>query len=92
MARQELAEALVARVHQIQHGVKQEGQEIEGGQQGGEVCLAVAEVVGQVIAFGFKRIVVSVLHLPAGATVAYDVGYVGFADRMIGGKGVFIST
>ena len=32
-ARQELADASVARVHQVQQGVKQEGQEIEGGQQ-----------------------------------------------------------
>ena len=44
---QELADALVAGVQQVEQGVKQEGQEIEGGQEGGEILFAVAEVVGE---------------------------------------------
>jgi hypothetical protein len=69
---QELADALVAGVHQ--HGVKHKGQEMAGGQQGGEMLFAVAEVVGQVVALGFQGVVVFVLPLSARAPVAYPVG------------------
>ena len=60
-ARQKLTDAPVARIHQVQQGVKQEGQEIEGGQQGGEVLFAVTEVMVQMVTLGFERIVVFVL-------------------------------
>ena len=49
---------------------------------------SVAEVVGQVVALGFQRIVVFVLHLPAGP---YDLNDVRFGDLVMGGKGVFIN-
>ncbi len=71
--------------------MKQEGQKIEGGQEGGEIFLTVAEVVGQRVALSFQGIVVFILHLPAGAPGPYDVGDVCFGDRVRGGKGVFIN-
>ena len=43
-ARQELADAPVVGVEQFQEGVEQEGQEIEGGQEGGEMFFAMAVV------------------------------------------------
>jgi hypothetical protein len=49
-----------------------------------------AEVVRQMVALGFQRIIVFVLHLPAGTPVPYDVGDVRFGNPVISGEGVFI--
>jgi len=65
---QERAQAMLAGIEQLQQGVKQEGQKIEGRQQGREMLLAVAEVVGQVVALGLDGVGALVLHLPASET------------------------
>src|SRR5271169_3763143 len=46
-------------------GVEGEGQQVEGGEDGGKVLLAVAEIVFEVIALVFQGIEAFVLDLPA---------------------------
>src|SRR5271170_2950420 len=46
-------------------GVEGEGQQVEGGEDGGQVLLAVAEIVFEVIALVFQGIEAFVLDLPA---------------------------
>ncbi len=75
---------------QVQQRVKQQGEEIEGRQQGGEMLLAVPEIVRQVIALGLEGVVVLVLDLPAGAAGAHDLGNVAGVDRAVARKGVVI--
>ena len=52
--RQVAAHRLVAGVEQIEDGVGEEGQQDQSGQQGGEMLLAVAVVVLEMIALGFN--------------------------------------
>jgi len=40
-------------VGDIAGGMKREGQKVEGGENGGQVLFAVAEIVFDVVAFGF---------------------------------------
>jgi hypothetical protein len=46
-------------VHQIKHGVKQKGEQVQGEQRGSQKLLAMAEIVLQVIAFGLEHMVFS---------------------------------
>ena len=41
---------------QVGDGVEREGQQVEDGEDGREVLLAVAEIVFEVIAFGFQDV------------------------------------
>ncbi len=50
---------LVAGVSQIEHGMGEEGQQDQAGQQGGEMLLAVAVVVLEVVALGLERLLFS---------------------------------
>ena len=52
-------------VGEFGNGVEGERQEVEGGEDGGQVLLAVAEVVFEVIALGFQGVEAFVLDLPA---------------------------
>lgn len=47
------ADQLVLGIYHVEHGVEQEGQQIQGHQQCRQILLAVPEVVSQVIALGF---------------------------------------
>jgi hypothetical protein len=47
------ADQRVLGIHHVEHGVEQEGQQIQGNQQCRQMLLAVPEVVRQVIALGF---------------------------------------
>ena len=51
---------------------------------------AMAEIVFQVIPFGLENIVVLILHLPTGATIADNGFDGGFQNDKIGAKSVFV--
>lgn len=47
------ADQLVLGIHHVENGVEQEGQQIQGHQQGRQMLLAVPKVMSQGIALGF---------------------------------------
>ena len=53
--------------------MQEKGEQIEGGQQGGQMLFPVPEVVFQMIPFGFERIVVLVLDFPARAPGGHNL-------------------
>jgi hypothetical protein len=53
-------------VKPLQGGVEQQGQDVKGGEEGGQMLLTMAEVVLQVVALGFEGVVVFILNLPSG--------------------------
>ena len=67
-----------------QEGVIEEGQDVHRRQQRGEMLLAVAEVVFEVIALGLERVVVLVFDLPPGAARGDDRGHVLLGDFEVG--------
>ena len=85
-----LAQQPVLRVHPLQDGVGQEGQDDEAGQQGRQVLPAVAEGVLEVVALGLQGVVVLVLDFPAAAPGLDDLGDVAAVQRQAGGEGVAV--
>lgn len=73
-----------------QKGMEEKGEDIHRGKQGREMFIAVAEVMFQVIALGFQRVVVLVLDLPSRATGDDDAGDVLLGDFEIGDERVFV--
>ena len=69
---QALAQLVILLTGQIHDGMQQKGEHIEDDEHGGEVLLAMAEVVFEMIAVVFERIVVFVLGFPAGAACLND--------------------
>ena len=53
---------MVLGIEQIEERVKEEGQEIEGGEQCGEMLRPMAEVVFEMVALSFEGIVIFILH------------------------------
>ncbi len=45
-------------VKPLQSGVEQQGQDVKGGEEGGQMLLTMAEVVLQVVALGLEGVVV----------------------------------
>ena len=53
-------------MRELLHRVQQEGQEVQGGEQRGQMPLAMAKVVFEMIALGLHDVVAAVLDVPAG--------------------------
>ena len=71
-----------------EEGVREQGEHVHGGEQRGEMFLAVAEVMLQMIALGFERVVVFVLDLPACAAGGDEGGGVLVGDRPVGDESI----
>ncbi len=63
-----LAGLLPKLVSQVANGVKGEGQKVHGGQQGGQILLAMAKIMLEVIAAILYRVELLVLDFPARPT------------------------
>src|SRR5215472_6048990 len=61
--------------------VEGEGEQIEGDQQSGQVLLAVAEVVLEVVAIGFENVEGLVLNFPSGTAAGCEFRHVVGIDR-----------
>jgi hypothetical protein len=61
-----LSDALVGGINEVQDGMEQESENVEGEQRHGEVVLAMTKIMLQVIALGFEDIVVFILAFPSG--------------------------
>ena len=61
-----MADLLIPFVDQVEDGLEEESQQIEAEQEGSQVLAAVAEIVFQMVAFGFEHVIIFVLNLPAG--------------------------
>ena len=85
------AQHLVFLVNQLLHGVQQEGQQVEGGQQGRQMLLAVAEIVRQMVALGFERVIVFVLDFPARSASFNDLGDIALIDRLPGDESIVVN-
>lgn len=80
----------IALVQAVEDGVDQVGQEDQGRQHGGQVLLAMAIVVFEVVALGLERIVVFVLDFPAAAACGGDRDHGVGSDRVRGGPAVVV--
>ena len=51
-------------------GMKREGQKVEGNENRGKVLLAVAEIVFEMVTFGFEHVKCLIFNFPAGPAAA----------------------
>src|SRR5580658_5234486 len=77
-------------VGDVADGVDREGQQVQRYQDGGEVLLAVAEVVLDVVSLGLEDVEGFVLDFPAGATAGGEFGDIVGADRQVGDETVAV--
>ena len=77
-------------VGDVADGVNGEGQQVQGRQDGGEVALAVTEIVLDVVSLGLENVEGLVLDLPAGATAGREFGDIIGAHRQVGNETVAI--
>ena len=75
---------------QVADGVAGECQQVQCGQHGRKVLLAVAEIVLQVIALGLQSVEAFVLDLPACPAARGKFGHVVPVDRQVGDEAVAI--
>lgn len=68
--------------------MEQKGQDIEGGQAGVEMLLAMTEIVFQAVALSLEG--VFVFHLPARPPYPSNLGNRLMGKRVIGGKGLSV--
>jgi len=87
-----LADELIFCIAHPEHGMEQQGEQIEGSEQGGQMLFAVSEVVGQMVALGLQGIVVFVFHFPTGTPGLDDIGDVVGGNFVVGGKGIFVDN
>lgn len=85
-----LAKPTIRIVYPLQYRVSEVRQDDEGRQQGGQMLLAMAVVVFEMIALGFERVVVFVFYFPAAASRRDRLGYVVFREGMGGGQRVLV--
>ena len=81
---------MVLGIEQVEQGVKEKGQEMEGRQECGQMLRAMAEVVFEMIALIFEGIVVFILDFPARTARLDDRGYGFSGQRELGHKRVVI--
>ena len=74
----------------VAEGMEGEGQEVEAGEDGGEVLLAVSEVVFEIVAAVLEDVEGLVLDLPAGAAAGGEFDDVVGADGQIGDPAVAV--
>ncbi|MGA2291602.1 DUF2927 domain-containing protein, partial [Bradyrhizobium sp.] len=77
-------------VGDVADGVNGEGEQVQGSEDGGEVELAVAEVVLDIIPLGLENVEGFVLDLPSGTTAGGELGDVVGADREVGDEAVVV--
>jgi hypothetical protein len=70
--------------------VEGEGQEVHGGEEHGEVLLAVAEIMFEMIAIVFQDVEGLVLDFPSGSGTSGDLGDVFARDLEAGDKSAII--
>jgi len=85
------SQQFVLLVEQVQHGMKEEGQDVEGSEQGGEMLLAVAEIVFQIVTLRLEGVVILVFHLPPGPSGLNHLGHGVIGKGVAGDKGVVVS-
>ena len=73
-----------------QEGVEEKSEDIHRGQQGREMLIAATEVMFEIVALGFQRVIVLVFDLPAGAARGDDTSDVLIGDFKIGDEGIFV--
>ncbi len=78
-------------VIEFEDGVEQKSEQVEADQGRGEMVVAVTEVVFQVIALGFQRVVVFILDFPAGAAGGDEFDNSVGGNRRVGDPGVAIA-
>jgi len=59
------AQQFIFGIQQVQNGVEEKGQQIEGQQEGCQMLVSMPKLCSKVVAFGFEDIVVLILHFPA---------------------------
>ena len=77
-------------VGDVADGVNGEGQQVQSRQDGGEVALAVTEIVLDVVSLGLENVEGLVLDLPAGATAGREFGDIVGPDRQVGNETVAV--
>ena len=83
-------EGAVAVVEELEGRVQEEGQDVQRGQEIGEVTGAMSEVVFEAVAPELQRLDVLVFDLPSGPTGLGERDERVFRERMIGDPGVVI--
>src|SRR5215831_17473244 len=77
-------------VGDVANSVKGEGQKVQGHQYGGEMLVAVTEIMFDVIALGFQDVEGLVFDFPAGTAAGGQSGDVAGADLKIGDEAVAV--
>ena len=85
-----LAKQGIVMIAPFQDRMEQKGEEIETEHDRGEILLAVAKIMLQMVPFGLKHIVIFVFDLPAPTPCVGDGRDVVRAQAMIGDKAVVI--
>src|SRR5713226_2007313 len=85
-----VARRLPQPIDEVSNCVAGERQEVEDDEHGGEVILAVAEIVFEIVALGLERVESLVLDLPAGSAAGGEFDDVGAIDRQIGDEAVAV--
>ena len=75
---------------QLGEGMVGEGDQIEGDEHGGEVFLAVTEIVLEVVALGLERIKALVLDLPSGTAAGGEFDDSAAIHRQVGDEAVSV--
>lgn len=80
----------IGSVGELQERMQTEGQQVHCGQERGEVPLAVAEVVLQVVALGLEHVVAFILDLPPRASGGHQARDVAGVDLPVGDESVAV--
>ena len=75
------------RLAEVEHGAPGEGEEVEGGERHGQIGLAMAEIVFELVAVVFQDVEAFVLDLPPGAAAGDGLGDGALGDRQRGDQG-----
>ena len=81
---------VVLRVEQVKQCVKEKRQEIEGGEERGQMLGPMAEVVFEMIAVRFEGIVVFILYFPPGAARLHERGNGFCRERNLRHEGIVV--
>lgn len=87
---QRLPNALVGGIGQAETGMQEKGQQVECEQEAGEMLLAMAKVVLEMIALVLECVVVLVLRLPTRPTGAHNRRHILIAEPVVGDEAVVV--
>ena len=71
--------------------MEEEGQKVQGGEQGGQMLLAMAEIVFEVVALRFEGVVILVFHFPPGSSGLNNLSYGVIGDGVGGDESILVS-